>query len=895
LLWARPRDAYCKKAAESERPAGPESGDPMQDSSTFGRGVALGLAAVAALLVVNAILSYQNVRQLNDDARGVAHTHETLDSLEELLGTLRDAETGQRGYLLTRNDQYLVPYNDALRTYQSRIARVERLTADNPVQQARVPKLSEMVAGRMKRLAETFALLKQGDAAAAFKRVQTGAGKRLMDDIRSLVKEMKVEEYALLLQRQTASDRAYAVAVGTGLCTALLGLLAVGAFAGLLTRHQRSRARAAAVIHRERETLQATLLSIGDGVIIADAEGRVTFLNAVAQQLTGWTSKEARGEPLPEVFHIVNEETRSPVNNPALRAMEEGRIVELANHTILIAKNGMERPIDDSAAPIRDGHGSLIGAVLVFRDITEKKQAEEQFRVLAENIPQLAWMARPDGHIFWYNRRWYEYTGTTPAQVEGWGWERVLDPEVLPKVLEQWRHSLATGTPFDMVFPLKGKDGVFRQFLTRIMPVKDAEGRVAQWFGTNTDVSKAKRAEEELRRLAAELSEADRRKNEFLATLAHELRNPLAPLRNGLQIMRLSGDSKAAVEQARTIMERQLGQMVHLVDDLLDVSRISRGKLDLRTERVELATVLNNAIETSRPLLDANGHELLVRLPSQPLFVAADVTRLGQVFANLLNNAAKYSERGKHIELTAERQGSTIAVRIQDSGVGIPADMLPRIFEIFTQVDQSLERSEGGLGIGLTLVKRLVEMHGGSVEAHSEGQGQGSEFIVRLPLASDEAQVMSDKTEDGSMSAPRAAPLVPGRRILVADDNVDSAASLAMLLTIMGNEVRTAHNGLEAVEVAAAFRPDAILMDIGMPKLNGYEACRHIREQPWGKQPLLIAVTGWGQEEDRQRSREAGFDHHMVKPIDPVALERVLAGLAPQTARGQAVPPPNSL
>ena len=370
------------------------------------------------------------------------------------------------------------------------------------------------------------------------------------------------------------------------------------------------------------------------------------------------------------------------------------------------------------------------------------------------------------------------------------------------------------------------------------------------------------------------LKEADRRKDEFLATLAHELRNPLAPIRNGLQIMQLAETNGETLEQVRTMMERQLGQMIRLVDDLLDVSRISQGKLVLRKERVELAAVLNNAVETSRPLIESCDHQLTVDLPPSPVWLNGDVIRLGQIFANLLNNAAKYSERGGHIRLNVERQRSDVAISIKDAGVGIPSDMLPKIFDMFTQVDRSLEKSQSGLGIGLTLVKRLVEMHGGSIEARSEGQGRGSEFVVRLPVMLAVVQEVEPSTEAGESAGAAAR-----YRILVADDNEDSATTLAMILKMMGNEVRTANDGLQAVDMAAEFRPDVILLDIGMPKLNGYEVCRRIREQPGGKELVIIAQTGWGQQADRQRTHEAGFNHHMVKPIDPAALEKLLAGL----------------
>ena len=387
-------------------------------------------------------------------------------------------------------------------------------------------------------------------------------------------------------------------------------------------------------------------------------------------------------------------------------------------------------------------------------------------------------------------------------------------------------------------------------------------------------------------RLVDGLREADRRKDEFLATLSHELRNPLAPIRNALQIMRLSDTDVAAVAQARTMMERQLTQMVRLVDDLLDVSRITRGKIELHKEQVELAAVVASAVETSRPLIEAASHEFRVILPPESILLDADLTRLAQVFSNLLNNASQYMEQRGHIWLTAERAGGEVMVKVRDTGLGIPADMLPKVFEIFTQVDRSLERSHGGLGIGLTLVKQLVEMHGGSVEAHSDGPGKGSEFIVRLPLWKDEGGRL--KVESGT--DPPDSSLLPhssSLKVLVVDDNKDAASSLAMMLKIMGNEVRTAHDGLEGVETAAAFRPDMILMDIGMPKLNGYDACRRIREQPWAKNVVLVALTGWGQEEDRRRSSEAGFNVHLVKPVDLDALRKLLASReAPGLLRG---------
>jgi PAS domain S-box-containing protein len=365
------------------------------------------------------------------------------------------------------------------------------------------------------------------------------------------------------------------------------------------------------------------------------------------------------------------------------------------------------------------------------------------------------------------------------------------------------------------------------------------------------------------------LKQADRRKDEFLATLAHELRNPLAPLRSGLEVMRLASDNPQALAQTRVIMERQLSQLVRLVDDLLDVSRITYGKLELRKERVDLAAVINSAVETSRNTIEEMGHLLEVTLPDPPVMLDADLTRLAQVFLNLLNNAAKYSEPGGHIWLTASQQGNEVAVSLRDTGIGIAPRQLPGIFELFSQLDHSLEKSQGGLGIGLMLVKRLVEMHGGSVEAKSAGIGMGSEFIVRLPVA----EPVADE-HPAPAAATHAATTGEAVRILVADDNVDAATTLTMVLERMGYQVAAAHNGLQAVESAAAFHPAVVLLDIGMPILNGYEACRRIRQVQ--HDAIIIALTGWGQLEDRQQSHQAGFDFHLVKPVDPPSLEKLL-------------------
>jgi signal transduction histidine kinase len=410
-------------------------------------------------------------------------------------------------------------------------------------------------------------------------------------------------------------------------------------------------------------------------------------------------------------------------------------------------------------------------------------------------------------------------------------------------------------------------DGSCWTALAHANPIHDESGAVIGAVNVLVDITERKQAEDAVR-------EADRRKSEFLATLAHELRNPLAPIRNGLQIIRLANHDEDAVQEARAMMERQVAHMVRLIDDLLDLSRITNGKIELRKERIELAAAVQDAVEAIHPCMEASGHELTINVPTRPVYVDGDRTRLAQIFANLLNNSAKFTERGGRVQLTVDVQGSDVVVSVKDNGIGIPADMLPRIFNMFTQVDRSLDRSQGGLGIGLSLVRGLVEMHGGRVEAHSAGVGAGSEFTVRLPVML--SQVRRSGNKDRESDEINAGSV---RRILIVDDYEDSAICLGLMLKIMGHETLTAHDGLEAVQAAATFRPDVMLLDIGLPKLNGYEVCRRIREQPWGERMVLIALSGWGQEEDKLRSKEAGFNFHMVKPVDPAALEKLLAGL----------------
>jgi len=917
----------------------------------------------------------------------------------------------------------------------------------------------------------------------------------------------------------------------------------------------------------QREALRVTLASLGDAVITTDAAGCLTSLNPVAATLTGWTQQDAVGRPLDEVFRIVNEDTRQPVDNPVSKVLSLGRVIGLANHTILLSRNGGSVPIDDSAAPIRGRDGRITGVVLVFRDVGERRRAEqelrrtnEQLQIVTESMatsvtrcsrdccylwvsrPYADWIGRPVAEIVGrpivdiigaeafqqlrvhfeqvlagqkvqheesidfrgLGRRWINavYTPTLDAAGVPDGWVGVVnditeqrsmlealrdseqrfarfmqhlpglawikdlqgryvyandaalkafgctreglygksDTEVFPSATamqfqENDRKALARDTGVNTIETLEHADGIVHYSVVSKFPILGSDGKSLLVSGMAIDITNLKQAEQAVRSLlriserlnstldvdklldilvqeaihlvnaesgvsglfAAEgmtcrkyfrkgeeltldycwppmhglpgwlivhrvpyltndaladtqivrelciqfgvhsalstpilsaqgevlgffeihnkeggftpadqemllavshaaaiaiqnalsyrriqqteesLREADRRKNDFLATLAHELRNPLAPIRTNLELLRLATGKPAVMDQARSMIERQVAQMVRLIDDLLDISRITRGRLQLRRERVDVAAIVRSAVETSKPVIEAAGHDLVVSLPANPIHLDADPTRLSQVVANLLTNAAKYTAAGGRIWLTVERHEDEVVVSLRDTGIGIAAQHLAYIFEMFSQVQSALDRSQGGLGVGLALVRGFVELHGGSVRARSDGPGQGSEFIVRLPLsAASLAETPAVLEVDGGRQS------TAKQRILIVDDLKDGTDSLAMLLKMTGHEVHTAYDGEQAIAAAAECKPDVILLDIGMPKMNGYEACRHIRAQHWGREILIIALTGWGQEDDRLRTREAGFDRHLVKPVEPAMLDRLLSELRGQ-------------
>ncbi|WP_139558729.1 PAS domain S-box protein [Methylotetracoccus oryzae] len=535
-----------------------------------------------------------------------------------------------------------------------------------------------------------------------------------------------------------------------------------------------------------------------------------------------------------------------------------------------VQSDGSCRWLRWAVVPWIDSEGEIGGIIMSAEDITDHRLAQEAlresehiYRAIGESIDYGVWICAPDGGNTYASESFLKLVGLTQAQCSDFGWSEVLHPDDVERTVAAWKECVRTGGVWDMEHRFLGVDGNYHPVLARGVPVRDERGQVLCWAGINLDIGRLKQAE-------AALIEADQRKDEFLAMLAHELRNPLAPIGNAVDILRRPNLDAAQMAWCRDIIDRQTAQMTRLVDELLDIFRITRGKIELLKAPLAVADIVQRAIETVLPLINERRHELAVNLPPEPVWVEGDMVRLAQAVSNLLNNAAKYTNQGGRIELTVESGGNEAVIRVRDTGQGVDAAALPHLFIPFYQVSRTLDRSEGGLGIGLSLVKKLVDLHGGSVAAFSAGRGHGSEFTIRLPR-------LLDPPSAGAQTATADFSPTGGLRILVAEDNHDVAESLALLLRNDGHEVWIAYDGPSALEMAQAERPDVVLLDIGLPGMDGWAVARSLRRSEKIGRVRLIALTGYGRREDREKSRAAGLDEHLVKPVRLEALRRLLA------------------
>jgi protein-histidine pros-kinase len=622
------------------------------------------------------------------------------------------------------------------------------------------------------------------------------------------------------------------------------------------------------------ETFRLIVEAAPNAIVVIDEGGRVVLVNSQTERLFGYPRDEIVGRTVemlvPERFRGTHPRLRSNFfGDAAARPMGAGR--DLYG----LRKDGSEFPVEIGLNPIRSDRGMLILSAIV--DITERKRAERRFRLAIESAPSGMVMVDREGCIVLVNSQ--------AEELFGYSREELIDQPVEMLVPERFRtehpgyrvgffahpESRPMGAGRDLYG--RRKDGTEFPIEIGLNPIETEDGVLA--LSAIVDITERKQLEQELHLRLQELATADRQKDEFLATLAHELRNPLAPIRNAVQVLKLPAADGKMRQRAHEMIDRQLQHMVRLVDDLLDVSRIIIGRIELRKEHFDLESAVTRAVETAEPLIEAQGHHLIVQVPPEPVIVHADLIRLSQIISNLLTNAAKYTPKPDQIWLSAKREGTDAVLTVKDKGVGIAAHMLDRVFDLFVQSDALPPSSQGGLGIGLTLVKRLVELHDGTVTANSAGLGLGSEFTLRFPV---DSEANAPLGQAGGADASRSTEAGRGeRRVLIVDDNVDAAESIAMLLQASGFSVRCVYDGMSALSVAGAYKPDVIVLDIGLPDISGYEVSKRLRSQPGFEHTPIVAVTGYGQLSDHRRSLEAGIDHHMTKPVDPHALQALLA------------------
>ena len=632
-------------------------------------------------------------------------------------------------------------------------------------------------------------------------------------------------------------------------------------------------------LRESEERFRAVVSSAMDGIIAVDAEQNVVLFNAAAEAMFGCKSEEAIGA---SIEHFIPERFRTGHRDHVRRFGESGvtaRAMKQLGVLRGLKANGEEFPIEASISQLAVDDKRIFTVIL--RDITERKRAEdalreseERFSLFMQKLAACAWIKDEQGRYVFVNQAFLNFVDKPLDRILDKTDQEIFDAETAAVFMENDRAAFNSASGVTTIEPVHDKRGMTRYFLASKFAILSNFGKKLV-AGVAIDDTDRMVAEDRLKEASEKLQEADRRKDEFIAVLAHELRNPLAPIRNGLQVLRRTGGQADKAERVQGMMERQVDHLIRLVDDLLEISRISRGQIDLRKERVNLATVIGYAVDMIRDLIDAGGLELSVVLPDAPSPLDADPVRLTQVFANLLSNAAKFTDPGGRVEILAQHENGWAVVTVADTGAGITKDLLPHVFDLFVQAGERRARLKGGLGIGLALVRSLVELHGGTVEAHSDGEGRGARFVVRLPLSTGaEATASPERTEAcGARSF---------RRVLVVDDDHDVADSLALLLGMLGANVRVARSGAEGLAVCAEFAPEVVFLDVGMPGMDGYETARRMRELPVGRDALLVALTGWAEEEARRRVNEAGFDAHLTKPADIGELEALLETASPK-------------
>ena len=840
---------------------------------------------VGGLLVLTAAITLAWIRHVNtvklvETSQHVEHTWQVTSELEETMSALKDAETGQRGYVITGEASYLEPYRSAVAAIPNHLKRLETLMADDPSTQKQLATFKRLVAAKLDEVGLTIGLVTSGDLAAARRVVATGVGLQLMDQVRQSLEAMRTEERVRLVRRSEraldASRRLTGISLAGG---AGFFALLVGFFA-LVRRDYVGRARAEAEALEAEEQLRTILRSIGDGVLVTDAAGGVTFLNPVAERLTGWSTGEALGRPVEGIFRIENEESRAAVDNPIRKVVREGVVVGLANHTILVARDGTETPIADSGAPIRDERGRVIGVVLVFRGISEQRDAERASQRLSAIVASTGYAIigeAIDNTITDWNPGAEALFGFSSAEMTG---RRLaeLGADDDPDLSRFHTGEILAGRPLaEFDARRHTKDGRWLEVAVSLSPIRATDGTIIGISRLVRDVTERRRAEAELRVARERSEEASAAKDRFLATLSHELRTPLTPVMASVHRLERRTDLPQGVSESLAMIRRNVELEARLIDDLLDLTRIARGKVVLERAPLDLHEVLTSVAQSARSEFFANDLTLELCLEATHHYCDGDGARLQQIFWNLLKNSSKFTRAGGHVRVVSDNPApGRIRVRVTDDGQGIRSDLLPRLFEPFEQGDTTQSRRGGGLGLGLAIARNLVELHAGSIAAASEGEGRGAAFTVELPTTTDKPVLPPHPSSDVAIAAAR------GRTtVILVEDDADTGEALHSLVREAGFDARIADSSAAALALFRERQADILVTDVGLPDGSGLALLATLRQM----NPRLraIVLSGYGMEEDIQRSRTLGFAEHFVKPLNfnrlIVALDRL--ALAP--------------
>lgn len=883
------------------------------------------LALAIVLLLASGGLAARQYLRFSTANERVERAYQVIDAIGQILDRLVDAEAAMRGYLLTGDTALLQPYQQMRAEAAQLRGQLERLVEGNAEQTARARQLNAAVETKLDEMALVLIPYEAGHAETGLARFREGHARRAMATVRALAAEMRSAESALLAAGATEARLARRAALGFGFAS-VLGAVVVGFVAfmvhqgferrrveyerELATRRQAElAAREATEDLRESEGLNRSILgSSADCITLLHADGRLASINDPGLALFERAHADGLvGRPWPEMW--------GPSATLASHAVETARETgEARFQGRSPTAAGRDKWWDVLITAIRDGRGDVGQFVSIARDITEQKQAEQQlreseleFRTLADTLPEIVWRTRPDGYHDYFNERWYEYTGmprpdepggeqATGGLGQGWSWKDYLHPGDFDETLRRWTDCLASGEPYHAEYRLRGLDGTYRWFIARALPLRDDQGAIVRWFGTCTDIEDQKRAEDERSQVLASeraaRSEAERTarmKDEFVSTLSHELRTPLNAILGWVGILK-QDQSSDTLERAVEVIDRNARRQSQMIDDLLDVSRIISGKLRIDVQRVDLASVIDEALASARPAADAKGVRLTKVLGSAGV-IQGDPGRLQQIVWNLVVNAIKFTPRDGRVQVTLRRVNSHVEVEVSDTGQGIRPEFLPHVFQRFRQADASSTRKHGGLGLGLAIVKNLAELHGGSVDAASEGEGRGATFTVRLPVAmsqSDAPRPAATTVAEVEAAPPGLRQLLQGLTVLALDDEPDGRELVQRLLEDAGARVVTAGSAAEALDLLTQGRvaPDVILSDIGMPEQDGYDFMRRVRRLDGAvAMAPAAALTALARVEDRKRALMAGYQAHLAKPVDPAELVAMVASLAGRTGR----------